>query len=179
MHSKNSPQKHQKEYPTIDKHPIKKSIELKEIRQRGFQRKEDIKIGIKTNEDIKFNEFICILPAKITNNAIKNDEFGALNDTNQIVNKNKCMNKNDIKFSYYKDGMFFCSTEKSFRKGCRPNCVIKIKILNDEIIAGVYAIRNIYTNEELILEFDYENENEIFNCICLNADFCLNKKMSK
>lgn len=140
---------------------IPKKTSLKEIRQRGFQRKKDIKIGVRTDQDITFNDIVGELSGKIYYN-------------NETI-------EGDTLFTYFLDdyNIFIASPAKSFRKSCRPNCVVKLRKCDDKYCLLVFAIRNITLNEELLVGFDYRNSVEEFKCVCNDTDFCLLKTINK
>ena len=59
-----------------------------------------------------------------------------------------------------------------FRKGCRPNAIVKLCIKDKEMFCGVFAIKNIAIKDEIVVEYD--NSGIEKNCTCVNMDFCLN-----
>lgn len=136
---------------------IVKKTSIKEIRQRGFQRKNDIKTGVRADQDIKFNDIVGEL-------------------TGSICSKNDKMEEKDAN-CYFFDGLdvFVTTKTKGFRKSCRPNCVVKLRKKEEQYYVLVFAIKNIHMNEELTIGFDYGNTVENFKCICNDADFCLLK----
>ncbi|KAM0674113.1 hypothetical protein GVAV_002633 [Gurleya vavrai] len=136
----------------IIKNENRKNIELKEIRSRGFQSKKNTKFGYKALEIIKFGDTIALINGKL----ILKEEF-KISESNY----------------YFLDEFVFCCNEKMFRKGCRPYAKVKLCKKDDEVFFGVFAIRKIAINDEIVIEYDKYNV-EKKTCTCVNLDFCLN-----
>lgn len=128
-----------------------KSVSIREIRQRGFQRKNSVKYGTKAEEPILFGDYIS-LPGEIYS-----------------------ITKTDIKpcnFLYYNQD-FILAGDNIFRKGCRPNTSVEIKVIDEKIAFVARAIKDINVNDEILLPLDYENKREKLECVCNEVDYCL------
>lgn len=128
-----------------------KSVSTREIRQRGFQRKNSVKYGTKAEETIIFGDYISI--------------------PGNIYHKTK-FDPYPCNFVYFVQDYIFAG-DNVFRKSCRPNTQVEIRMVNKKATLVAMAIRDIHINDEIVLPLDYENKGEGLVCICNDVDFCL------
>lgn len=128
-----------------------KKVHTREIKQRGFQRKNIVKYGAKAEQFISFGNYILI--------------------PGTLYTKNITIEKLGI-FKYFYDDYVLIG-ENIFRKGCRPNTRIEMRMKDNEVVLVAMAIRNINVNEEVVLPIDYGNKDEEISCICSDMKLCL------
>ncbi|KAK1348829.1 hypothetical protein CWI38_0956p0010 [Hamiltosporidium tvaerminnensis] len=162
----------------INEFPEPKKIFLKEIRPRGYQKKNiSVRRGVVSSENIEVGSFICELPCEIYLKYNFSD-----------------LKTNDSSFFYHPNlNLVLKVLDKNFsiiRKSCRPNVELKtliIKNLNQKkflaeranrniVRFALYAIKEILPSEEIFIEMDYKygNTNNIQKCNCGNKNLCLN-----
>ncbi|EJW02327.1 hypothetical protein EDEG_03229 [Edhazardia aedis USNM 41457] len=137
---------------------IERKLKYKEIRQRGFQHKGNVKMGIKIDEEADFGDFICFFDGK-------------------LFHKKEVSDIRKFPFIYFFEDfdLAVVSPAKLIRRGCRPNCFMEIISFEGQIDIGIFANRSIIKNEELIIGYDYDHGNNLVDhgCCCLNMTHCL------